>query len=163
MSEIDLRRYEGCTAGPWRWEFNEQSKSLRLVGGNPRYDLTVIDFARWGMSCATMRLRDTGHAGMQLMYRIHDRPDWIAPEPGREHHKHWHQLLTHPDALLSQDAPALLAEVERLRAERDALRDAAHGILLRFQSGNCIPVERVMLKTDDAEIQTLRAALEGGK
>lgn len=102
------------TPGPWRWEFNELHRSLHLVGGLKRYDLTVIDFDRWGMNGATMRLRDPEHDGMNIMHKVHERQDWIAPEPGREHHKDWHQFLTHPDALLIQAAPDLL----------DAMRDA---------------------------------------
>jgi hypothetical protein len=97
------------TPGPWRWEFNTEHRSLHLVGGCPRYDLTIMDFERWGMNGATMRLRDTAHDGLQLLYRVHERPDWIAPEAGREHHKHWHQLLTHPDARLIEAAPDLLS------------------------------------------------------
>ena len=96
------------TPGPWRWEFNESHRSLHLVGGRPMYDLTVVDFKRWGMCGATMRLRDTSHDGMNLMFRVHERADWIAPEPGRVHHKSWHQLLTHPDARLIAAAPDLL-------------------------------------------------------
>jgi hypothetical protein len=96
------------TPGPWRWEFNGKHRTLHLVGGRPRCDLTIMDFERWGMNGATMRLRDTAHDGMQLLYRVHERPDWIAPESGREHHKSWHQLLTHPDARLIEAAPDLL-------------------------------------------------------
>lgn len=96
------------TPGPWRWEFNGEHRRLHLVGGRQRYDLTIMDFERWGMSGATMRLRDTAHDGMQLLYRVHERLDWIAPEAGREHHKSWHQLLTHPDARLIAAAPELL-------------------------------------------------------
>ena len=96
------------TPGPWRWEFNEKHKGLHLVGGKPMYDLTIIDFERWGMNKATMRMRDTAHDGFDLMFRVHERQDWIAPEHGREHHKHWHQLLTHPDAKLIEAAPDLL-------------------------------------------------------
>lgn len=102
------------TPGPWRWEFNAEHRRLHLVGGRPRYDLTIMDFERWGMSGATMRLRDTAEDGMQLLYRVHERPDWIAPEPGREHHKSWHQLLTHPDARLIEQAPKLLQALETL-------------------------------------------------
>jgi len=105
------------TQGPWRWEFNEKHKGLHLVGGRPQFDLTIIDFERWGMHKATMRLRDTAHDGFNLLYRVHERPDWIAPQPGREHHKHWHQLLTHPDARLIEAAPDLLDAAKKALAE----------------------------------------------
>ena len=96
------------TPGPWRWEFNAEHRRVHLVGGKRRYDLTIMDFDRWGMNGATMRLRDPAEDGMQLLYRVHERPDWIASEPGREHHKSWHQLLIHPDARLIAAAPDLL-------------------------------------------------------
>lgn len=99
------------TPGPWRWQFNAEHRRLHLVGGDRRFDLTIIDFERWGMNGATMRLRDTAHDGMQLLYRVHERPDWVTPESGREHHKAWHQLLTHPDARLIEAAPDLLQMV----------------------------------------------------
>jgi hypothetical protein len=107
----------GHTPGPWRWEFNKEHRSLHLVGGKPQYDLTIINFERWGMSGATMRLRDTAYDGMNLMIRVHERPDWFAPEPGREHHKSWHQLLTHPDARLIAAAPDLLAALKIVRGK----------------------------------------------
>lgn len=102
------------TKGPWRWEFNKEYKNLHLVGGQKRFDLTIMDFERWGMRGATMRLRDPEHNGMQLLHRVHERADWITPEPGREHHKNWHQLLTHPDALLMEASPELYEALKRL-------------------------------------------------
>lgn len=99
------------TEGPWRWEINAKSKSLHLVGGKPQFDLTVLDFARWGTHGATMRLRDTAHDGMNIMHRLHERPDWIAPILGREHHASWCAAVVHPDARLIEQAPTLLADL----------------------------------------------------
>ena len=100
------------TAGPWRWELNPRGKRLYLLGGVPQYDLTVMDFARWGMDGATMRLRDTAHDGFNVMYRVHERDDWHGPQKGRDHHSDWHQLVTHPDAALIAAAPDLYAAAE---------------------------------------------------
>lgn len=87
-----------------------QSKVLHLVGGlRPQYDLTIIDFDRWGMGRATMSLRDTAHDGMNLMHKLHERPDWIAPFEGLEHHANWCSNVIHPDARLIAAAPDLLA------------------------------------------------------
>lgn len=109
------------TPGPWRWEISMQSKRLHLVGGlRPQYDLTIIDFDRWGMSNATMSLRDTAHDGMNIMHKLHERPDWIAPFKGREHHAKWCQGVVHPDARLIEAAPDLL------EAAQEALHMLAH-------------------------------------
>ncbi len=102
------------TPGPWRWEFNQEYKKLMLCGGAKRFDLTVMDFARWGMGGATMRLRDIDHGGMNLLYKVHEREDWLSVQPGREHHKHWHMLVTHPDARLIEASPDLYEALEVL-------------------------------------------------
>lgn len=107
------------TPGPWRWEFNAAHKTVDLVGGKPMFDLTVMDFARWGMGHAVPRFRDTSEDGMNLMDRLCDKPEWIAPEQGREHHKKWHQLVTHPDAILMAAAPDLLEACQELIAYCD--------------------------------------------
>lgn len=116
----------GPTPGPWRWELSLHSKRLHIVGGRPQFDLTVMDFERWGMSAATIRLRDLAHDGMNIMHKLHERPDWIKPHHGREHHADWCADVAHADAALMvaacNAAPDLLAEVDRLKAERDALR-----------------------------------------
>lgn len=96
------------TAGPWRWEFNRKHKSMHLVGGKPTYDLTIMDFTRWGMSGAVPLMRDTAHDGMNILHRICDRPDWVAPFPGRAHHADWCADIVHPDMRLMAAAPDLL-------------------------------------------------------
>lgn len=102
------------TPGPWRWEFNRKFRNVHLVGGRPQFDLTVMDFVRWGMGGAVPRFRDPAHDGLQLMFRLCDRPDWLARAPGREHHADWHLLATHPDARLMEAAPDLLRELRSL-------------------------------------------------
>lgn len=119
------------TPGPWRWEFNKAHRSITLVGGRPQFDLTVMDFARWGMSGATMRLLGSEPDGLQLLFRVHERPDWYRPEVGREHHEHWHQLLTHPDARLIEAAPDLLEALEALVSQRNSTEMARAGDLAR--------------------------------
>lgn len=100
------------TEGPWRWEFNAEYRSVHLVGGRPQYDLTVMDFTRWGMAGAGIRLRELSEGGMDLLHKLHERPEWIAPFPGREHHKHWCADVIHPDMRLIAAAPELLAALE---------------------------------------------------
>ena len=100
------------TPGPWRWELNRTHKVLHLVGGRPQYDLTIMDFDRWGMNRAIATLRDTAEGGMNIMHRLIDRPDWIAPFLGRAHHADWCADVTHPDMRLMAAAPDLLAALQ---------------------------------------------------
>ncbi len=101
------------TPGPWRWEFNAMHKSVHLVGGRPRFDLTVMDFDRWGMGGAVPRFRDPNLDGMNLMDRLCDKPEWLAPFQGRSHHADWCAAVVHPDARLIEAAPTMLAALRR--------------------------------------------------
>jgi len=117
------------TEGPWRWEFNAEHRSVSLVGGRPQFDLTVMDFTRWGMAGAGIRLRELSERGMNLLHKLHERPDWIAPFPGREHHKHWRADVIHPDMRLIAAAPALFKALDDLFTDmliaQGNMRDAA--------------------------------------
>lgn len=97
------------TPGPWRWQYNATSKSVLLVGGDPQFDKTVMQFERWGMSGAVPAFNSkiTGCV-WNLMERLCDKPDWIAPFPGREHHADWCSDVTHPDARLIAAAPEVI-------------------------------------------------------
>lgn len=106
------------TPGPWRWEFNRKHRNVSLVGGKPRFDLTIMGFGRWGMFGAVPLLRDLAHDGMNIMHRLCDRLDWIAPFLGRAHHADWCARVTHPDMVLMAAAPDLL---EACRAQHQAL------------------------------------------
>ena len=98
------------TPGPWRWEFNGKHRQLKLVGGRPKFDLTIMEFCRWGMRGAGVSMRDTAPEadGFNLMYKVHERTEWIKSFKGRDHHKDWCAAVDHPDMLLMQAAPELL-------------------------------------------------------
>lgn len=99
------------TPGPWRWEFSRRSKRVELCGGNPHYDQTVMDFARFGMADAAPRFReDEEERRIQTMHRCEK---YAVEVPGREHHAHWFMGLNHPDARLIAAAPDLLEALKK--------------------------------------------------
>lgn len=156
------------TPGPWRWELNESTKTINLVGGRPMFDLTILRPTRWGMNSGTLEIRDTSHDGMNIMHKLHERRDWIAPHAGRAHHARWCANVIHPDMRLIAAAPELLAaaksaerlaaivaeqatcQIERIRLGWSAAgEDGSHGIsvatdwaALRWQALETERVER---------------------
>lgn len=106
------------TPGPWRWEFNADSKTLQLCGGMPKFDKTVMDFARWGMGGASPRFNGKPAGDdHDILFRPSERQDWTVPFPGREHHASWLMDITHPDAQLIASAPDLAKRVHELEEE----------------------------------------------
>ncbi len=98
----------GFTPGPWRWEVNHKSKQVQLCGGAcPKYDLTVMDFARWGMGGAAPRFSDE----RGIMHRSDGLTVTVA---GREHHAAWFQDIRHSDARLIATAPELLEALQEM-------------------------------------------------
>lgn len=92
------------TPGPWRWVLSETYKRVTLEGGVPRFDLTVVDFVRYGMSHAAPRFRED----VDRMNIMHRAEVWGAKVAGREHHADWFKTINHPDARLIAAAPDLL-------------------------------------------------------
>lgn len=141
------------TTGPWRWEFNRKHKSVSLQGGERPFDLTVMDFVRWGTFSAVPILRDPAIDGMNVMHRLCDRTDWITPFLGRSHHADWCADVIHPDMRLMAAAPML--------------RDALAELLQRAENFHAANVKftdfaAARSAMDGAQI-ALAAALYGGK
>lgn len=131
LAEI-LARANAATAGPWRWSGNTEVRDMRLQAQH-HGGLTVMDFVRWGMQDARPRFAKDycmHPADEMVEYQVHQlgwvdksEPPYRADISG----------IDHPDARFiaaaREDVPALVAEVQRLRAERhstnEALSDAA--------------------------------------
>ena len=103
---------DAATPGPWFWRVGLKSHCETTLFGKGRvgHDV-VLSFVRRGMNGATVRFNVDG---------IMHRADEIAvPRKSQEHNAAWNSTLTHPDAVLIQEAPTiigdLLTENARLR------------------------------------------------
>lgn len=114
------------TPGPWRWELNEKSHLVTLCGGVPRFDMTVMDFVRYGMGHGAPRFRS---GPVDNMHRVEK---FGAIVLGREHHAGWFKGIEHPDAHLIAAAPELLAAC---KAAQQAM--GAHGPCTNNSCSDC--------------------------
>jgi hypothetical protein len=120
-------RLEKAIPGPWRWEANLKSRSIELCGGRPRFDLTVMNFVRWGMGGAKPRFQTDG-----LMVGA---DKYTHPVPGREHHEDWFRGIAHPDADLIAHAPTDLAALLSAYDQRGREIDAVLDVLAKHTRG----------------------------
>lgn len=97
MSNLDLSRYEGHTPGPWADYDMRRGPEVEL----PREESMFV----------ASEASDLG--SRRVITRIRNEVSKLPLDDSDA-----------ANARLIADAPALLAEVVRLRAERDALRDA---------------------------------------
>lgn len=120
LKELALK----ATPGPWRWELNLKCKQAQLCGGDPKggfgaYDLTVMDFVRWGMGGAKPRFRGNKH------FVLHNVEDFAAVVPGREHHKDWFQTVDQPDAnYIAACSPDIVLKLIEIAEAALDLKDA---------------------------------------
>jgi len=117
LAEIKARE-QAATPGEWYWNVNTSCHTVVLETYS-NYRTIVMDCVRWGMGGAAPRFRDMA---IDLMHRCETL---LKAHHNREHHFSWCANIDHPDAAFiahaRADVPALLAEVERLRAENARL------------------------------------------
>lgn len=142
------------TPGPWRWEVNRNHKSVKLCGGPPkrgfgRYDLTVMDFRRYGMNGAAPVFWNWDY---DCFVGAPNRADALAAAvAGREHHEMWFADIDHPDARLIAAAPELL----------EALVDARNALHFHYTEWDGEPEDAVPLQLARAKCDAAIAKARG--
>jgi len=124
-------RLEAATPGPWIWDVNSAYHQMRLLTTHSGMYF-VMGFRRWGTQSAAPAFQvftkyegpvsERGSRGLQRADKL------LKSHPGKEHHEGYDDDIDHPDAQLIAHAPedirVLLDEIERLRAENEALKRA---------------------------------------
>jgi hypothetical protein len=132
MGDLDrlLDQYPDAphSALPWRWEVNRAHHHVTICGGSPRYDATVMDFVRWGMSGAAPRFMTSPSVEPFRGGDMQRCDEMAVPFKGAEHHADWKATIENPDAdylLLAANAyPGLRALVSELVRQNKALSES---------------------------------------
>lgn len=61
--------------------------------------------------------------------------------------------------VLAEEARKMEVELAAVTAERDALRKIIGNMLLYWETGNHVPIERATIRADDPIVESMRAAL----
>lgn len=101
-----------ASPGPWQWEVNECTKRITLQGGTPRFDCTVMDFVRYGMTGAMPRFVTEPRPYLNLMAKA---TEFTKVVEGREHHASWFKTLDNQDAnFIATFNPAVVKALIRM-------------------------------------------------
>lgn len=126
------------TPGPWRWEFNQTTKSIQLCGGKPAHDMTVMCFARVGMNGATPLVLDPADPCVLV-----PASRFAQPQAGREHHKPWFQILRQPDLDMIAAAPDMYDALTECICGLEVGLDAAQ-IVSTLGDGRCAAIRSAL-------------------
>lgn len=170
MIDLDAikRRYQQATEGPWQWFGNTKHNEVYLATVD-RGRVFVMDFVRWGMSGAQPRFQVALNDGdgFGVMRSIGEmakneeesKPDVVFGPLFEAPYRRQFTGIGHPDATFiahsRTDVPALVAEIERLRALLDEACTAAEELngddgddeelarrkdqIARIRAAGCVP------------------------